>query len=235
MAHFNSFPRQDWSHFGTTLNCIPDVAFIESIRLVIGMPKAFLFDIGNVIIRFDFTITAQKLASRCDVSPEEAFSRVAQLTDRLESGQLSAEAFIAEASDRIGFQGSPLEFRSAFEDIFTLNQPIVELIESLHQKDIPLHLLSNTNAIHVPFFEKSYPVFNCFEGRIYSHEVGCMKPNPEIYRIAIDTLALEPAETVYVDDLPANCAAGREAGLESICYNKDDHDAFLAQVSPLID
>lgn len=221
--------------FRLSLNGLPKVAFLESLRLVIPMPKAFLFDIGNVIIGFDFTITAQKLASKCDVSPDEAFRRVAQLTDRLECGQLSAETFIAEASDRIGFQGSRFEFRSAFEDIFTLNQPIVELIESLHQREIPLHLLSNTNPIHVPFFEKTYPVFNCFEGRIYSHEVGCMKPNPEIYRIAIDTLTLEPAETVYIDDLPANCAAGREAGLESICYNKDEHDAFLAQVGPLID
>jgi len=216
------------------VNGLTGVAFFESLRLVITMPKAFLFDIGNVIIGFDFTITARKLASKCTASPEEALRSVAQLTDRLECGQLSTEGFIAEASARIGFQGSAFEFSSAFEDIFTLNEPIVELIESLHEKQIPLHLLSNTNGIHVPFFEKTYPVFTCFEGRIYSHEVGCMKPNPEIYRIAIERLSLEPAQTIYIDDLPANCTAGREAGLHSICYNKEKHDTFLRQITPLI-
>lgn len=195
------------------------------------MPKAFLFDVGNVIISFDFKITAQKLAPRCDISPGEAFRRVALLTDRLESGQITAEEFIESASARIGFKGSPLELRAAFEDIFTLNLPMVNFIESLHQQQIPLHLLSNTNAIHVPFFEKTYPVFNCFSGRIYSHEVGCMKPSPEIYRIAIETLSLEPAETIYIDDLEANCAAGREAGLHAIRYNREAHDAFLSEVA----
>ncbi len=194
------------------------------------MPKAFLFDVGNVIIGFDFTITAGKLAPRCDVSPEEAFRRVALLTDRLECGQLTADEFIREAIERIGFKGSPSELRAAFEDIFTLNEPIVELIESLHRQEIPLHLLSNTNAIHAPYFEKTFPVFNCFSGRIYSHEVGCMKPSPEIYRIAIEKLSLEPGETIYIDDLPANCEAGREAGLQSIRYDKDDHASFLARL-----
>ena len=199
------------------------------------MPKAFLFDVGNVIISFDFTITTRKLAPLCDVTPEEAFRRVALLTDQLECGNLTTEAFLNEAITRIGFQGSPSELKAAFEDIFTLNVPMVKFIESIHHKQVPLHLLSNTNAIHAPFFEKTYPVFNCFSGRIFSHEVGCMKPDPEIYRIAIANLSLDPAETIYIDDRPANCAAGREAGLLSICYNKEEHESFLAQVQPLID
>lgn len=199
------------------------------------MQKAFLFDVGNVIIGFDFTITAKKLAPQCDITPEEAFRRVAQLTDRLESGQLSTDDFLEEAVTRIGFKGSPAELRAAFEDIFTLNLPMVEFIESLHRKQIPLHLLSNTNAIHAPFFEKTYPVFNCFSGRIYSHEVGCMKPDPEIYRITIEKLSLDPTETIYIDDLPANCTAGRVAGLQSICYNKEEHESFLMEVGSLSD
>ncbi|MDF1739393.1 MAG: HAD family phosphatase [Verrucomicrobiales bacterium] len=198
------------------------------------MPKAFLFDVGNVIISFDFTITAQKLAPQCDVSPEEAFRRVALLTDRLESGHITAEEFIETAIERIGYKGSPLELRTAFEDIFTLNLPMVDFIESLHREQIPLHLLSNTNAIHVPFFEKTYPVFKCFSGRIYSHEVGCMKPSPEIYRIAIETLSLDPEETIYIDDLEANCAAGREAGLQTIRYDREAHEAFLSEVAGAI-
>lgn len=199
------------------------------------MPKAFLFDVGNVIIGFDFSITARKLARQCEVSPEDALKLVAPLTDQLESGHMSADEFLEEAGNRIQYRGTRSEMRAAFEDIFTLNLPMVEFINSLHGKGIPLHLLSNTNAIHAPFFEKTYPVFGCFSGRIYSYEVGCMKPSPEIFRITIDKLSINPAETIYIDDSPANCEAGREAGFNALCYNKEEHDAFLAVVGALVE
>ncbi len=63
------------------------------------MPKAFLFDVGNVIISFDFTITAQKLAPRCDVSPEGAFSRIYLDEQPVDAGNYVAGALALESSD----------------------------------------------------------------------------------------------------------------------------------------
>lgn len=195
------------------------------------MPSAFLFDIGNVIISFDFGIAARRLAPHCSIAADEALERVVSLHPELETGRLSPDEFIREATDRVGYRGTAEEFRRAFEDIFDLNESIARFIEQVKGTGAALHLLSNTNGIHVPFFESTYPVFARFDGRIYSHEVGVMKPDPEIYRIAIETLDLDPAETVYIDDLPANCEAGRDAGLISLPYRRDEHDRFLESVS----
>jgi len=195
------------------------------------MPDAYLFDIGNVIITFDFRKAARKIAPLSTVTPDELLARVTPLTNSLELGQLSPEAFIEAASETTGYTGSPAFFRAAFEDIFELNEPMVAFIETLKKEGKPLYLLSNTNGIHVPFFEATYPVFGLFDGRIYSHEVGFMKPDPAIYEVVKNTLPLVAERTVYIDDVEANCAAGREAGFIAVLYSAARHADFLASVT----
>ena len=195
------------------------------------MSHAYLFDIGNVIITFDFSRATGKLAPHSSVSAQEALPLVAPLMVELELGRISPEEFIAITSEKMGYRGEAGFFRDAFADIFELNLPMVEFIEARKAEGCPLFLLSNTNGIHVPFFEATYPVFGHFDGRIYSHEVGLMKPDPQIYTVTRETLSLVPEETIYIDDLPANCEAGREAGFLSVPYSHTAHDDFLAAVA----
>lgn len=197
------------------------------------MPDAYLFDIGNVIITFDFSISARKIAARSRVTPEEVLALVSPLTIDLELGKIQPEEFITTASERIGYEGDPVFFRESFADIFELNLPMVAFIESLKAAEKTLYLLSNTNGIHVPFFEATYPVFGHFDGRIYSHEVGLMKPDPAIYEVVKNTLSLDPARTIYIDDMPANCEAGAAAGFLSVPYHAGRHDEFLAAINSL--
>lgn len=191
------------------------------------MPDTYLFDIGNVIIAFDFNRTTARLEEFCTVAPEDALALVGELTDQLELGQISPDEFFEEASAKIGYRGEIDLFRTAFEDIFDLNERMVNFIEEKKAEETRLFLLSNTNGIHVPFFEKTYPVFGMFDDRIYSHEVGLMKPNPAIFDLAIEKFGLVPEETIYIDDRAENCEAGREAGLLAIQYDHSDHAAFL--------
>tara|TARA_R110000850_G_scaffold62777_14_gene142522 strand:+ start:2772 stop:3368 length:597 start_codon:yes stop_codon:yes gene_type:complete len=195
------------------------------------MPQAFLFDIGNVIIAFDFSKAAARLEPYCKMEACEALEIVSGLTPALETGHISPDEFIAEASTMIGYSGSPEFFREAFEDIFVLNEPMVRFIEQQKAAGKDLFLLSNTNGIHVPFFEATYPVFDLFDGRIYSHEVGVMKPDPDIYTISIEKLRLNPNCTIYVDDVRQNCEAGEKAGFFTIWYQPSDHASFLESAS----
>ena len=96
------------------------------------MSRAFLFDIGNVIIAFDFGIAARKLAAHIEVSADEdeALRRVTELSIPLELGDLTTDEFISEASNMIGYRGTPEFFRDSIADIFELNTPIVQFIES---------------------------------------------------------------------------------------------------------
>ncbi|NLT71619.1 MAG: HAD family phosphatase [Verrucomicrobiaceae bacterium] len=195
------------------------------------MSHAYLFDIGNVIITFDFGRAARKLAPLAAVEAEEALRLVTPLMQDLELGRLAPEAFVAKASEMIGYTGDPDFFQRAFADIFELNQPMVEFIEERKAAGSRLYLLSNTNGIHVPFFESTYPVFGHFDGRVYSHEVGLMKPDPRIYTLVRERFSLVPEQTIYIDDLAANCEAGKAAGFLGVPYSHRAHEDFLSSVA----
>ncbi len=197
------------------------------------MPHSFLFDIGNVILFFDFNVAVRRIADRCQTPEADILPSITQLTEAFERGELDTGRFASSAAEQIGFAGEPAELVSALEDIFTVNQPMVDLIGELAAKGHPLFLLSNTNAIHVPYFTGRYPVFEHFNGATYSHEVGAMKPSAEIYQSAISSHNLNPESTIYVDDLAANVDAGRKAGLQGICYDGSRHAAFLSELQLL--
>ncbi len=197
------------------------------------MPDAFLFDIGNVILPFDFRITARKLAPLCDHPAEEILQRVAPLMVELEIGRMGSDAFLEAAAAAVGYRGDRQFLHDALVDIFDPNVAMAEFIEGLAAEGTRLCLLSNTNGIHAAFFEARYPVFDLFGGRIYSHEVGMMKPDPAIFAHARDFLDLVPDRTIYVDDSLPNCEAGAAAGFRAIHYARERHGDFLAAVAAL--
>ncbi len=197
------------------------------------MAHSFLFDIGNVILFFDFSVAVRRIAARCQLPEADILPSITKLTEAFERGEMDTASFATAAAEQIGFSGEPGELVTALEDIFTVNEPMVELIENLSAKGHPLFLLSNTNAIHVPYFTGRYSVFDHFEGATYSHEVGAMKPSPDIYQSAISSHNLDPATTIYVDDVAANVDAGREAGLQGICYDGTEHNAFLSELKSI--
>lgn len=193
------------------------------------MSYSLLFDIGNVIVNFDFEISVRRIAAQCSVPPEAIFHNVNTLKDDLESGNISPEEFLDQATEKIGYSGANRELIEAFQEIFEPNQEIVELIEAESKSGTPLYLLSNTNGIHVPFLFERYPVFNLFDGAIYSHEVRCMKPHSSIYEKTIEILGIDPEATIYIDDMPENFEAGKAHGFKAIEYRKGDHATFLKE------
>lgn len=195
------------------------------------MPYNLLFDIGNVIVFFDFQITIRRIADQCTLSPNEIFDSVREFLVELELGKIDPDEFFDLASKRIGYSGEKNYLKESLENVFDLNQPMVDLIEAEAEKGTPLYLLSNTNDIHVPHLFATYPVFGRFNQAIYSHKVGLMKPDPKIFEETISQLSIDPTHTIYIDDLPENCEAGSEAGFQAICYRKNSHPTFLSEFS----
>ncbi len=191
-------------------------------------PRPFLFDIGNVICTVDFEPVLARLTARGTAGEGRALDLFAEAKDVYESGGASDEEFVAQVIETIGFEGDRAEFASLWTGIFTENEPMAELVEALAGAGHPLYLLSNTNALHVDYLLRAFPAFRHFSGAVYSHEVGAIKPDEQIYRAAFDRYSLRPAETFYIDDLPDNIEAGERLGLASHRYDIADHGALLA-------
>ncbi len=192
-------------------------------------PDSYLFDVGNVILFFDFHKAAEKLAPDCELSAADGYAAVAELTPVMERGEITTEEFLGESISRVGYRGTPESFRRVLEDIFTPNAPMIDFIRQRKHEGCPLFLLSNTSEIHASFFEKTYDIFREFDGHIYSYEEGCMKPDRLIYQRVVDKLGVDPARTHYIDDLPENAAAGADFGFVSYLYSGTDHASFEKQ------
>src|SRR4051812_25447824 len=176
------------------------------------MIRAFLFDIGNVLLKFDFSIALRKLAQQGEVdNPVEVMARVDQIKLAYEDGQLDRAAFLRGAFDILRYRGSEAEFVNAWEDIFTPNEPMVALVEKLHGH-FPLYLLSNTSDIHREYVFRRYPFFHRFTAGTYSYEAKASKPGRDIYEITLRQHGLDPASTFFIDDLLPNIETARALG-----------------------
>lgn len=196
------------------------------------MVRSFIFDIGNVLIPFDFDRAIRRIASQCpnplDALPPEA----KPLIEAYESGHLSRTEFLAKSFALLEYRGTESDFIAAWEDIFEENMAMTRLVEKLQER-YPLYLLSNTSDIHANYFETQYPVFKHFSDAVYSYRAGCIKPGHPIFEIAARQFSVEPSETVFIDDMPANVAAARELGFQAIQYDYRKHHCLLDELTAL--
>ena len=190
------------------------------------MIRAALFDIGNVILPFDFGPAQAALRARSCVQEPAAWEKLTALKDAYEAGGMDRAAFIAGVRHHVGFAGSDDEFIEIWSDIFSANPPMDALIEQLRVGGMPLYLLSNTSDIHVEAFRSRHPIFGRFGGAVYSYEERLMKPDPEIFQRAIERFSLVPDETLYVDDLPPNVNAAAALGFVAMLYDHHAHADF---------
>src|SRR6185312_10991391 len=83
-------------------------------------PSVLVFDLGKVLVDFDYLIAAHRIAPLCPVSPDPAkfFNQHADLLINYELGKLSTRQFFDQVKAASGFSGTQAEFNSFFADIF---------------------------------------------------------------------------------------------------------------------
>ncbi len=186
----------------------------------------FLFDIGKVLLDFDFETSLRKFLPSTHPDPAAALETLLARKDEFEAGQISTEDYTRWALETLDSDASTEVFHHAWRNIFTPNQPMWETAHKLHAAGHRLILFSNINGIHSPWIFENFPEFSLFHGAVLSYEVGAIKPQPEIYQHAIDKYSLVPENTLYIDDLPANIATGQQLGFQTHLYDLHNHQAF---------
>jgi putative hydrolase of the HAD superfamily len=165
------------------------------------MIRAILFDLGRVIVPFDFRRGYDRLEPLCGIPAAEIPARIAQtdLVRRFESGLVEPEEFVRGLASQLGFSIGHEPFREIWNSIFLPETLISEDLLAGLAENYRLVLLSNTNRIHFEGIRANYPLLRHFHAFVLSYEVGAMKPAPEIYRKAIE--AAHACRAVGVDGL----------------------------------
>jgi HAD superfamily hydrolase (TIGR01509 family) len=180
------------------------------------MPLIRVFDLGNVLLFVNAHLFYERVRTSCrpDLDLEAMVERLFELS-RLDRGGEFAEVYeglVQEAGLTLSFD----DFARAWNDIFTPNPPMLEVVR---QSPRPRYLLSNTNAPHVEWIREHHPeVFPLFDHCILSNEVGAHKPEAAIYRRVEAVTGEPPDRHVFVDDIPAFVEGARAVGWHAIRY-----------------
>lgn len=181
-------------------------------------PSVVVFDLGKVLVDFDYSRAGRRIAAQSRLSATEVQDYLdhSPLLFRYETGLMTRQEFFETVRAHTGFRGSITEFGNFFADIFTEMPAMTALHAALRAKGIPTYIFSNTNDLAIEHIRRTFPFFSNFDGYIFSYEVGAMKPDAKIYAALEQLTGKRGAEIVYLDDRAENIAAGAARGWQTI-------------------
>ena len=193
---------------------------VHSFMKQIQRPKAVVFDLGKVLVDFDYSIAARALASRVRLSLAELEQTINQspLLHQYEAGLMTTEEFFKQFQAMAGYDGGFEEFADLFGNIFTEIEPMVAVHGALCDAGVPTYLLSNTNELAIRNVRRNFPFFGRFNHRVLSYEQRLMKPDPAIYAVVEEVAGLRGADLIFLDDRPENVASAVARGWQGVVH-----------------
>lgn len=181
-------------------------------------PDVVVFDLGKVLVDFDYSIAGRRIAARSRMSAAGVQNYIEQspLLFRFETGLLSRQQFFDEIRSTTGFEGTLAEFAQFFADIFTPIPEMVALHANLRTAQIPTFIFSNTNDLAIEHIRRNFSFFSNFTGHVLSYEHGSMKPDARLFEVVERVAARTGAEILYLDDRIENVEAGATRGWQVI-------------------
>ena len=181
-------------------------------------PKAVIFDLGKVLLDFDYSLAIHKIAARGKATAHDIHRHINQspLLHRYETGLMSTMEFYEEVRTVTSFHGDFAEFREIFGNIFHPIPEMITLQSRVRQAGLPCYIFSNTNEIAVQHIQEKYPFFGNFDGYIYSYEHGSMKPHHRLYEVVEEKSGFKGLDLVYIDDRAENIQAGASRGWQVV-------------------
>lgn len=187
------------------------------------MISTIISDFGRVVLWFDNTPFYQRMTAYCSKSVDEIRAivhRSAEFYELFDRGELTPHEFYQRAIALLGARVGYDEFVAAYIDIFSRNQPVLNLYRNLKGK-YRLMLLSNTDPLRFGFARGKFPDAMFFDDYVLSYEVRALKPGPEIYREAVTRAGVPAASCVFIDDMEENVKGAAALGLKTILYKPD--------------
>ncbi len=188
------------------------------------MFSVIVFDLGNVLIPFDYSLVIKKF-NEIDNGLGDRFADLYKenyhIHREYEKAAISTEEFLSTMMKWTEYKMSEEEFCKYFSNIFRENKELTTILPEL-KKRYKLVLLSNTNYIHRKYGWNDYQFLKHFDKLILSYEVEAIKPEEKIYRAAEEFSRKPPAEHLFIDDVIEYAEGAKKCGWDAIHFTGNE-------------
>ena len=195
------------------------------------MVNWFLFDLGNTLIKLAYERVLESIRRDSKATRDQLVQLLEQAGGYrdMERGAVSFGEFYLFVCDGAGYRGDIGSFRRIWSDFFDGTMPgMEELLERVRTK-YRVAFLSNSNEVHAEIIPRRFSaLFHKDDRFILSHRFRVAKPDPEIFRRALEVLGALPHHVVFIDDLIENVLAARTIGMRAFQFV--DADSLTRQL-----
>ena len=188
--------------------------------MIIRKYSAMVFDLGKVLIPFDYSPAINKL-NQIEKGLGDRFIEFYKSNYHFhrdfESGKVSENEFVNKMLEVVDNKTDAETFKKYYADIFSVDEDVVSLLPVL-KTDYKLFLLSNTDSIHQKYGWQKYEFLKYFDKLILSHEVGAVKPEENIYRKVEEVSGFPSEEHLFIDDIEEYVDAAINLGWDAVQF-----------------
>lgn len=190
----------------------------------VSAPPVVVFDLGKVLVDFDYSIAARALGprTRLPAGGLQTLLCTSPLLCQYETGAITTAQFHGGVCAASGLDMGLEEFSACFADIFSEIQPMIDLHAALREGGVATWIFSNTNEIAARHIRRRFPFFSRFDGYVLSYEQGAMKPDPKIYQVVERQTGRKGEAILYLDDRAENVAAGLARGWRALLHESPE-------------
>jgi FMN phosphatase YigB (HAD superfamily) len=182
----------------------------------------FLFDLGNTVIKLAYERVIENICRDSNVNRDQLLD-VFELPNGyrdMERGAATFLDFYELICDRAGYRGTMRDFHGIWSDFFDGPIPGIEEVLQKVRAQHRVAFLSNSNEVHAELIPRRYTtLFEKQEHLIFSHRHRVAKPDPEMFKRALDIIGSKAEETVLIDDLIENVLGARSIGMKAFQFH----------------
>jgi len=189
-----------------------------------GPVTAVVFDVGNVLIRWDPRLLFEKLIGD-EGALDHFLAQVCSPDWNLEQDR--GRSWDEAIRERVALFPEHEALIRAYDARWQEMVPgpiegSVRLLESLIDGGVPVYAITNFSTAKFLEARERFPFLKRFRDVVVSGEVRLVKPDPAIYRLLLDRQGLDPAATLFIDDSAANVAGAQAVGLRTHLFRNPD-------------
>jgi len=188
------------------------------------MPSTVVFDLGNVLVRWNPRLLDEQLIADADELEQFFDTVITHDWIRTQDAGRPFDEGIAVLTAQFPRYASEIRaFWERWEEMVPgAIDGTVEILAELKERETPLYALTNWSHQTFPIARPRFPFFDWFDGIVVSGEIGVVKPDARIYRHLLGRFGLTAEDCVFIDDSATNVAGAEAVGITGLHFQSPD-------------